>query len=100
MIVNKKVETFDKDYIANNFNTYFTQVRVNLAKDIPLSTTSFKMYLTEFSSSIETEILSNDKFEMAFKSLKADKSPDYDGISSNIVKHTYEEIKTSPEAHF
>ena len=77
----------------NEFNSFFTNVGLSLAKDIPPVSTRFTEYLTSFNDAISDSDLTTEEFETAFKSLKRNKAAGVDTINSNIVLDTYDEIK-------
>ena len=97
MIINN-IESYDKDYIASSFNKYFTDIGPNLASTIDKSTNTFESYLTYFHTFMEQDALSIEEYKTAFEPLKSNKACGYGEISSNVVKHIYEEIK-SPMLH-
>ena len=53
----------------------------------------FKSYIEKTPHFLQHTELTLKEFESAFSSLKIDKSPGYDDISSNIIHKCYEEIK-------
>ena len=92
MLINK-IESFDKDHIANSFNKYFTEIGPNLAKSITPSTIPYTSYLTKINTNIEEYDLNEEELQIAFNSLKHNKASGFDDISSNVVKEIYNEIK-------
>ena len=84
-----KVETYDKKTIATSFNNYFTNVGPKLAS----RNKDFKSYLKENEILLSEYDVSEKELEDAFCSLKINKSPGFDDISSNVVKNAYHIIK-------
>ena len=81
------------EQIANEFNSFFTNVGPSLAKNIPPVSTSYTEYLMSFNDAISDSDFTTKEFEAAFKSLKRNKAAGIDTINSNIVLDTYDEIK-------
>ena len=81
------------EQIANKFNSFFTNVGLSLAKNIPPVSTSFAEYLMSFNYAISDSDLTTEEFGTAFKSLKRNKAAVIDTINSNIVLDTNDEIK-------
>ena len=79
--------------IANKFNSFFKNVGLSYAKNIPLVSTSFTEYLMYSNNVISDSDLTTEEFETAFKSLKRYKAAVIYTINSNIVLDTYDEIK-------
>ena len=79
--------------IAETFNDYFIYVGPTLAANIPQSTRSFESYLKYNNLTQEEYIISDEEFETAFFSIKSNKSPGYDDISSNVIKEIYNYIQ-------
>ena len=78
--------------VANTFNRYFAEVGPNLAKNISKSNKCYKSYVQSTPSWLNSTELTYDEFETAFLSQKINKSPGYDGISSNIIQKCYSVI--------
>ena len=103
--IKKKSNTFPKalkinrkslcsaEQIANEFNSFFTNVGPSLAENIPQVATRYMEYMTSFSDAISDSNLTTEEFERAFKSLKRNKAADIDTINPNIVLDTYNEIR-------
>ena len=91
IIINNQ-EIYDEKTIANNFNNFFTNIGPNLASKIQTTTNSFKRYLKTNNSILGNSFLTDKEFEEAYFSLKINKSPGYDDISFNVIKHIYEYI--------
>jgi exonuclease III len=76
----------DKKEIANLFNNFFVNVGPDLAKDIPLSETSFQEYMTKFKGIEMSDVdISIYDLKKSIIGLKRNKAPGYDDVSSNIV---------------
>ena len=81
-----KQEIFEEEKIANNFNTYFTNVGSNLAAKLPASEKHFTSYLHQSENILQNSDLSMKEFKTAFDSLKNNKASGFDDINPNIVK--------------
>ena len=90
--MNKK-SLHSAEQIANEFNSFFTNVGLSLEKNIPPVLTSFTEYLMSFNDAISDSDLTTEEYKTAFKSLKRNKAAGIDTINSNIVLDTYDEIK-------
>ena len=77
-----EVDIFDELKIPNEFNAFFTNIRSKFASKIPHASTTFKSYITNPDSIMETKELSMNELNDAFFSLKIKKSPGYGDISS------------------
>ena len=85
-------DIFDKNEIAETFNSYFVNVGANLAMSIPKSKTSFQNHIYYDGFCLSTISLTDLELENAFSSLKANKSSGYDDISTDVVKRVSDEI--------
>ena len=91
-----KLETktiYKENDIAEEFNTFFTNVGPRLVEKIPPTQKSFKDYLTQFNTSMDSTELSFKEFETAFKSLKRNKSSGVEDLNCNIILDSYDDIK-------
>ena len=86
------IDIYDECKVADTFNRYFAEVGPNLAKNISKSNKCYKSYVQSTPSSLNSTELTYDEFETAFLSQKINKSPGYDGISSNIIQKCYSVI--------
>ena len=93
IVINKK-EIFDKKNIANEFNSYFTNVGPNLAAKIPHSEKHFSDYLSQSQNILSEEQLTMDEFREAFQAIKRNKACGFDEISSNVIRSSYDELVT------
>ena len=91
-------EIFDKEKIANCFNTFFVDIGPKLPSMIPESQTKFDQYLKPHQTLIGEANLTDNEVKVALRSLKPNKSPRYDNISSNVANETY--IRYSLETYF
>ena len=80
------IETFDRNKIANGFNKYFTEIGPKLASSIPASSKVFKQFMNVSKTVLQEYALQDQELEEAFNSLKPNKSPGFDDISSSVVK--------------
>ena len=75
----------DKNAIAEEFNTFFTNVGQNLANKIPQLSKRFDQYFSPVDTQINNHDLTLKEFEPVYKSLKRNKASSIDDINSNIV---------------
>ena len=80
-----KNSLYSSEQIANEFNSFFTNVGPSLAEKIPPVSTSYREYLVSFNDAISDSDLTTEEFEAAFKSLKRNKAAGIETINSNIV---------------
>ena len=85
-IIVNDVHIFDKRKIANEFNSFFTNIGSKLASKIPNASTTFESYINKPGSIMKTKKFSMNKLKDTFFSLKINKSPCYDDISFNVPK--------------
>ena len=83
---------FDEHKIANEFNTFFTNIGCKLASKSPNASATFKSYINKPDSIMETKQLSMNKLKDAFLSLKINKSPGYRDISFNVLKKCFSSL--------
>ena len=88
-----KIEINDAKSIAENFINFFVNIAPNLTNKIPQCNLTFKSYLPKVNTTLNETVLGEDEFEEAFKSLKRNKAPVYDGLEINIITSVYELIK-------
>ena len=67
LIINEKL-LHSAEQIANEFNSFFTNVVPSLAKNILSVSTRFTEYLISFNEAISDSDLTTEKFETTFKS--------------------------------
>ena len=84
----------DKNTIAEEFNTFFTNIGPNLSKKIPLISKTFDQYFSPVDTQISHHDLTLKEFETAYKSLKRNKASGIDNINCNIVLDFFEALKT------
>ena len=89
--VNKR-NLFDKGKIANKFNKFFANIRIELASQIPTAKTTFETYAETVNSTMGSNPLSINELKDAFFSLKISKCPGYDEISFDVVKKCFGEL--------
>ena len=65
-IVTDKTETLGETNIANEFNNFFTDIGLKLAKKIPESSQSFESYMKEVNSEMEDKPLSINELKDGF----------------------------------
>ena len=81
-------EILDQGKIANWLNTFFVDIGPKLASMIPESQTKFDQYLNPHQTLMGEANLTDDEIKEALRSLKPNKSPGYDNISSSVVNET------------
>ena len=57
-----------------------------MANKIPNASKRFDFYIIKVNTSMESQPLSINELKYAFFSLKINKSPGHDGVSSNVIK--------------
>ena len=92
LIVNNK-DIHDNKSIAETFNNYFINVGPNLAVNIPETARNFESYLKDNDLTQGEYNITDKEFEKAFFSIKCNKSPGYDKISSNVIKEVCNYIR-------
>ena len=88
----KKTGISDQEKIATEFNRFFANVGLVLAKEIPESENTFESYLVKTSATMQHKSVSINELRIAFFSLKLNKIPGYDEISFNVVKKCFSEL--------
>ena len=73
------------DTIVKNFNKHFTKIDLNLANNFSISSVTFDTFLNNMRNIFQPKnVLSINELKDAFCSLKTNKSPGYDDISSYV----------------
>ena len=85
--MNNKI-TNSKEKIANGFNSFFTNVGPNLAKNIPSDPRSPEIYMTRNLDSIVLLPVDPNEMISIIKNLK-NNSPGWDAVSAEVVKASY-----------
>ena len=88
-----KEDITDKKIIAETFNKFFINIGSNLADKIPPSSINFESYLRNITTALSDKPLSGKEFKEAFFTLKTNKSPGYDNLHVNVIRHMYHELK-------
>ena len=87
-IIIDKTEILSEKNISNEFNNFFKDIGLKLAKKIPESSQPFESYMKKLNSEMENKCLSiND-------SLKINESTGHDDISYNVVSKCFGELCT------
>ena len=92
LIVDKS-EINDAKSIAEKYNEFFVNIGLNLANKIPQCDLTFESYLPTVNTTLNEAVLSKDKIEEAFKSLKRNKAPGHNGLDVSIITFVYEFLK-------
>ena len=79
---------FNQGKIAKCFNKLFVDIDPKLASMIPESQTKFDQYLNPHQTLMGEANLTDDEIKEALRSLKPNKSPGYDNISTNVINET------------
>ena len=80
--------------IAENFTKYFAEIGPNLANKISTPLANFDTYLNNKCNIFQLENdLGVSELKGALYSLKTNKSPIYDNISSNMIKQCFDTLK-------
>ena len=79
--------------IGGAFNNYFVNVGPDLASKIKNNKNSHKSYLSKYNIELKNSVLEMKELEIAFKTLKKNKTPGYDDISSNVIIDIFPSIK-------
>ena len=93
-ILTDKTEILGETNIANEFNNFFTDIGLELAKKIPKSFQPFESYMKKVSSEMENKPLSINELKDVFFSLKISKSTGHDDINYNVVSKCFGELCT------
>ena len=91
LIINN-AEIFDKKSIAEQFNKYFLNVGPNLAEIIPKSNKNFESFLSGQYPTLKEFPLTDEELKNAFASIKPNKSPGFDDISSNVIRFVFDAL--------
>ena len=83
---------FGERKIANEFNTFFTNIGSKLTSKSPNTSATFKSYINKPDSIMETKQLSMNELKDASLSLKINKSPGYHDISFNVLKKCFSSL--------
>ena len=84
----------DKNTIAEEFNTFLTNIGSNLSKKIPQISKTTDQYFFPVDTQINHHDLALKEFQTVYKSLKRNKASGIDNMSCNIVLDFFEELKT------
>ena len=87
-------EITEKQHIAEALNDYFVNVGQNLARKIPDNSKKYSDFMDTLDTIMDEKELSLEELDKAFRNLKMNKSPGIDEISPNVVKASFETIKT------
>ena len=73
-----KVESTDTKTIANSFDNFFVKIGSNLPSKIPKSDTNIEAYISKANTKLNENLLTEDEFLEAFKSIKINKASGFD----------------------
>ena len=91
LLINEQ-EVSGKVEIANEFNTFFTNIGAEMAKTIPNASRPFESYIKKVDATMPTDSLKINEVKEAFFSLKINKRPGCDEISFNDIKNCFSEL--------
>ena len=89
----EKVEITDTKTIVSSLNNFFVKIGQNLTLKISKSDTNFEAYISKANAKLHENLLTEDKFLEAFKSLRINKVPGFDQIDVNVINQIYNHIK-------
>ena len=78
--------------IANEFNKFFTNIRSELARKISTASRTFESFLNKINITMPADSITINELKKAFFFLKANKSPSYDEISSNVIINCFSKL--------
>ena len=93
-IIIDKTEILSEKNISNEFNNFFKDIGLKLAKKIPESSQPFESYMKKLNSEMENKFLSINELKDTFSSLKINESTGHDDISYNVVSKCFGELCT------
>ena len=88
-----KVEITDTKTFVSSLNNFFVKIGQNLTLKISKSDTNFEAYISKANAKLHENLLTEDKFLEAFKSLRINKVPGFDQIDVNVINQVYNHIK-------
>ena len=91
LLINEQ-EVSGKVEIANEFNTFFTNIGAELAKNIPNASRPFESYIKKVDTTMPTNSLTVNEVKETFFLLKINKSYGYDEISFNVIRNCFSEL--------
>ena len=91
----------DKNIIVEKFNDYFCSIGPNLSRAVPSCQKSFNDFLKESNKkSLFLFPLVREELLTIVNSLKAGKSPGYDGVNNDIIKQVINSDYSTPYSCF
>ena len=99
-IVTDNIEILGETNTANEFNNFFTDIDLKLAREIPGPPQPFEIYMTNVSSEVKSHPLSINELRHSFFSSKINKSIFQDDISFGVVSKCFGELCTSQKHIF
>ena len=82
----KGVTVTDSGNIANEFNTFFSEIADNILKDILVTSARPEDYITDSCLNFELGLVTTDEIIEIIKSLKTKGSLDIDGLNTKLLK--------------
>ena len=77
--------------IANEFNKFVTSIGPELARKIPTASRTFESFLNKIDLTMPADSITINEVKEVFFSLKTNKMPGYDEISSNVIINCFSE---------
>ena len=75
-----------------SLTSFFTKIGPELAQKIPTASRTFESFLNKIDTAVPADPVTINELKQAFFSLKTNKSPGYDEVSSNIIKNCFSEL--------
>ena len=96
-VIPHRIVTDEKEIVyekttASKFNHFVVNIEPKLASKIPASNTHFEQYVKYEGLILERIAFCDEELKNALSSLKSNKSPGHDGISSNLIKCVSEKL--------
>ena len=91
LVINKNDMTSEIG-IANEFNKFFTKIGPELAEKTPTASRTFESFLNKIDTAMPADPVTIKELKQAFFSLKTNKSPGYDQVSSDVIKNCFSEL--------
>ena len=91
LVVNKNDVTSEIG-IANEFSKFFAKIGPELAEKIRTASRTFESFLNKIDTTMPADPVTINELKEAFFSLKTNKRPGCDEISSNVIKNCFSEL--------
>ena len=91
LLINEQ-QVSGKEGMANEFNTFFTNIGAELVKIIPNASRPFQSYIEKVDTTMPTSSLTIKEVKEIFSLLEISKSFLYDEIMFNVIKNCFSEL--------